>query len=114
MSSEILNTLKEQVERLSAKEKSILADHLLKQARLEQQGLPAEESVEVKRKKRDVWMKANRERYAGLYVALDGDRLLGTGRNYAEAFEVARRERIVDAFVDFIPGADYVAEMGGW
>lgn len=71
-------------------------------------------SGEDKRRKRQLWMSGNREKYGGLYVALDGDRLLGTGKNYAKAFEAARRAGVKDAFVDFIAPVGYVGEIGGW
>lgn len=71
-------------------------------------------SAEVERRKRHLWIEANREQYGGLYVALDGDRLLGTGKNYPEAFEAAKRANVNDAFVDFIPPTGYVGEVGGW
>ena len=71
-------------------------------------------SSESKRQKQAEWIKANREKYGGQYVALDGDKLLGTGKNYGEAFEAARSAGVEDAFVDFIPPKDYVGEMGGW
>lgn len=71
-------------------------------------------SSESKRQKQIEWIKANREKYGGQYVALNGDTLLGTGKNYREAFETARRAGVEDAFVDFIPPKDYVGEMGGW
>lgn len=57
---------------------------------------------------------ANREEYGGLYVALDGDRLLGTGKNYSEAANWAKLAGVKDAFVDFLPPIGYIGEMGGW
>lgn len=71
-------------------------------------------SAENKRQERLLWISANRERYGGLYVALDGDQLLGTGKNYAEAFEAAQRAGIENAFVDFIAPIGYVGEISGW
>lgn len=71
-------------------------------------------SSENKRQKRLNWIAVNREKYGGLYVALDGDRLLGAGKNYAEAFEAARQAGVINAFVDFIAPNDYAGEIGGW
>lgn len=47
---------------------------------------------ESKREEQQKWIQANRRRYGGLYVALDGSQLLGTGKNYAEAADAAARE----------------------
>ena len=69
---------------------------------------------EVNRGKRQAWIKANRGKYGGQYVALDGERLRGAGRTYPEAYEAARKAGTPNAFVDFIPPADYVGEVGGW
>lgn len=69
---------------------------------------------ETKREQSAAWRKANRARYGGLYVALDGDCLIATGKNYGEAREAATRAGIADAVVDFLPPLDYVAEVGGW
>ena len=112
MSLETLDTLKQQTNRLSAQEKSVLANYLLEQIADEKPTAPTD--GEAKRKRRQAWIKANGTRYGGMYVALDGDRLLGTGANYAEAFEAARAAGVTEAFVDFIKPSDYVGEIGGW
>lgn len=84
MSVEILENIKEQANRLSPQERRILADYLVKDAAQTGEsdlGL-ADVGDGEKRRLRDEWMKseANREKYGGLYVALDGGRLLGTGK----------------------------------
>ena len=66
---------------------------------------------EEKRILQNKWLKENYDKYRGLYIALDGDRLLGTGKNYPEAYEHARRAGIKDAFVNFIYPTDYVGEI---
>jgi hypothetical protein len=116
MSVEILEALKEQSERLSPVEKRLLADYLILGIEKTDEtdlGLPDVRKDE-KRRLRDKWMRENREKYGGLYVALDGDKLLGTGRNFPEAAHWARIAGIKDAFIDFLPPVDYVGEMGGW
>lgn len=67
---------------------------------------------EHKRRLRAEWFKAHSEKYAGLYVALDGDRLLGAGKNYPEAFAAAKRAGVNDAYVGFVYPADYEGYMG--
>lgn len=112
MSVETLDTIKQQTTQLSAQEKSVLANYLLEQVESEKPAKP--QTDEASRQKRQAWIKANREKYGGMYVALDGDRLLGTGKNYAEAFEGAKKAGVTDAFVDFIAPPDYVGEIGGF
>lgn len=113
MSVETLDALKQRTGALSAGEKRVLAAYLLEKAGPKR---PKQRSStgEAKRRKREAWIKANRGRYGGLYVALDGERLLGTGKTYPEAYEAARDAGSSNAFVDFIPPADYVGEAGGW
>lgn len=112
MSVETLDTIKEQAIRLTPQEKSDLADFLLEEVENEKREKLAAD--EIKRRERREWIKANRQKYGGMYVSLDGNRLLGTGKNYAEAFEAARQEGVKDAFVDFITPPDYVGEIGGF
>ncbi|MBI4747089.1 MAG: hypothetical protein HY774_01250 [Acidobacteria bacterium] len=63
---------------------------------------------------RTEWLNTHQDKYAGLYVALDGDRLLGTGRNYPEAFEKAKQEGVKNPYVGFVYPANYEGFMGGW
>lgn len=112
MSVETLNTLKQQAEVLSASEKSNLANYLLDRIRSEKQTEHAAD--EATRRKRQEWIRKNRQKYGGMYVALDGDALIGTGANYAEAFESAKKAGISNAFVDFVAPLDYTGEIGGF
>lgn len=117
MSADILNELKQQVENLSPQEMNLLADYLLersKQSEIESAEVNIEDVAEIKRAKCNAWMGANREQYGGLYVALDGDRLLGTGKNYAEAYQASRRAGVKDAYVDYASKPDEMGYMGGW
>ena len=118
MSVEFLETIKEQTNRLSSQEKRILADYLVQSVERADQsdlGLPAE-SKEEKRRLRNEWMKseANSEKYGGLYVALDGDKLIATGKNYPEAARKAKEAGVKDAVVDIVHPPGYVGEIGGW
>lgn len=116
MSVETLENLKEQTRKLTPQEKRLLAEHLVESVqdtRDSDLGLSAESQKEIL-KARDKWMRENREKYGGLYVALDGDKLLGTGKNYPEAAEIAKKAGVENAFIDFLPPIGYVSEMGGW
>jgi hypothetical protein len=79
---------------------------------LEQPPLAAE-SV-AKRQRAIDWIKAHRAEYGGMYVALDGDTLLGAGRNYVETMRAARAAGVEKALVDYLHPADYAGSMGGW
>ena len=116
MSVEILENLKKQANQLSPQEKKSLAEYLYSNIETKDNldlGLD-DNSKEEKRRLRAEWMKANREEFGGLYVALDGDKLLGTGKNYPEAAKHAKLAGVKDAFIDFLPPIDYIGEMGGW
>lgn len=106
MSVEVLDLIKQQIAGLSEAEKHSLAEWLQKNSH--------KRSDNHLRQRRRDWISANRTKYGGLYVALDGDRLLGAGKNFPEALEAAKKAGKPDAFVDFVPPEDYVGEIGGW
>ena len=118
MSIELLETIKQQISQLDLPEQSEIERYLRERGR--SNGAPSQMPPDIaererKRRLRAEWLKAHGEKYAGLYVALDGDQLLGAGKNYPEAFEAAKRTGVNDAYVDFVYPADYEGEMlGGW
>ena len=96
MSVELVETIKQQVVTLSRQERSELSRFLEEQQEKDNlQIAPAavsrdELATAARRRQQHLeWMKTHREEYGGQYVALDGDRLLGTGRNYPEAAAAA-------------------------
>jgi hypothetical protein len=117
MPIELLQTIKQQIIQLNAYERGEIERFLIEQ-RQQDQFVVATAAVsadkERKRQQRSVWLAEHREEYAGLYVALDGDRLLGTGKNYPEAAQVAKVAGVPDAYIDFVYPANYGGEMGGW
>src|ERR1041384_4400375 len=54
---------------------------------------------EETRKRRLDWLKTHREEYAGQYVALAGDILVGHGRTMREAHHEAKKNGVEDPFV---------------
>lgn len=96
MSVEILDSIKEKTSALTAQEKSALAHYLLEQAK--QENLVKTEDDETKRLQLE-WLKKNREKYAGQYVALDKDRLVGRGATLKEASEQAKRNKAENPFI---------------
>ncbi len=116
MSVNTLENIKEQTEKLTTQEKRQLADYLFETSeKTDATNLGLSSACDgEKRHKIDKWMKENSEKYGGLYVALDGDKLLGTGKNYPEAAQWAKKAGVIDAFIDFVRPIGYVGEMGGW
>lgn len=119
MSDEQLNLLKEQLTPLSPEEKWELARFLLEQAKADQavEGLSGEiaegKAMSAKRAQHMAWLKAHREEYAGKYVALDGDRLVGFGASIQEARDQARRQGVDKPFIAHVSSANDVP-FGGW
>jgi hypothetical protein len=71
------------------------------------------EVVRAERQQRMKWLKAHREEYAGNYVALAGDRLVGQGSTMAGALEQACRQGISDPFLMRVTSTDEIL-FGGW
>lgn len=59
------------------------------------------------------WLMANRERYAGKYVALSGDTLVGEGKTFREASDAARTNGYSEVFVTVIYSENDLP-FGGW
>ena len=119
MSDKQLDRLKEQLAPLSPREKLELARFLTEQAKLDQAAAEQGEAdtdqtaAAVKRAQRMAWLKAHREEYAGQYVALDGDRLVGAGATIREAHEQARQQGVEHPFLTHISSVND-APFGGW
>jgi len=117
MSVELVEAIKHQINQLTPQEQGEIEQYL--HERKKPNGAPPQLSPEIaererKRRLRAEWLKTHQDEYAGLYVALDGDRLLGAGKNYPEAFEAAKRAGVKDPYVGFVYPANYEGYMGGW
>lgn len=101
MSTEILNSIKEQTGNLSPQEKAQLADYLLREVNGDaDMALPGEiENEDEVRSWRMRWLKENREKYAGKYVALGAYKLVGIGKTIREANEQAQKNGVKNAFL---------------
>jgi hypothetical protein len=118
MSGEQLTALKEQLVALTAQEKLELARFLEEEAapgpaRAPSEAPEDEDAGARKRTEHMAWLKAHREEYAGRYVALDGDRLVGSGATIREAHDEARQLGIEHPFLTHISSAND-APFGGW
>lgn len=69
---------------------------------------------EAKRQKSIAWIRTHRAEYGGLYVALDGDELIGAGKRYGEARAIAIQKGYPNAFIGDVLPLDYEGYMGGW
>ena len=115
MSAELLNTIKKQAQELTPGEKSQLAHHLLEQLNEEQ---PAQETRpnhvdDATRLRRLEWLKAHREEYAGQYVALDRDVLVGHGATIGEAHNQARQKGVHFPFLVRVTSENEIL-FAGW
>lgn len=68
----------------------------------------------IKRQQQEEWLKANYADDAGKYIALDGNRLLGVGQNYAKARKAALHAGVKNAYIDFVHPPNAKGFMGGW
>lgn len=114
MSIELLNSIKTETHKLSAEEKAQLADYLLheaKNASSDDLGLAGENEEEM-RTLRMKWLTENREKYAGQYVALVGNRIVGVGKRRLEVVRQARKADAKKAFIVYVYPSDYIGEIG--
>ena len=73
-----------------------------------------QEKQAMKRQQRHEWKETYRTEYAGKYIALDGNRLLGVGKNYVEARNTALQACVKGAYIDYVHPRDAKGFMGGW
>lgn len=60
------------------------------------------------------WLDQNREKYAGQWVALDGDRLIASGSTAKEVYAQARAEGVEIPFVELVTEPEAGPFTGGW
>ncbi|MGH9946116.1 MAG: DUF5678 domain-containing protein [Pyrinomonadaceae bacterium] len=65
------------------------------------------------RKLQTEWFKQNREKYAGRYVALSGNELVGEGRTIHEAHKMAKENGVSKPFLTFV-FSKHDVPFGGW
>ena len=71
------------------------------------------ENEETLRTRRMNWLKTNSEQYAGIYVALDGDKLVGAGKTIREADEQAKQKGVSKPFLVRVSSKNELLS-GGW
>jgi hypothetical protein len=60
------------------------------------------------------WLDENRQKYSGQWVALDGDRLIATGKTAKEVYAKAKAEAVKIPFVELVAEPEPVPFSGGW
>lgn len=122
MAVEVLDAIIEMIKPLSPKEKAKLKEIL---ALDEKQHQPPPEQIAESTKNLDLkaedkelrrrqieWLKLNRRRFAGQYVALVGDHLAGHGATMREAREQARRNNYENPFITKIFAEETILSAG--
>ena len=59
------------------------------------------------------WLRENRDKYDGLYVALIGDRLLASGDDAKAVFQEAGKIGYSDALIIYVQGSNHPPFIGG-
>jgi len=118
MSTTSFDLLKQQASSLTSREKFMLANYLLEQARQDERqdssAAPrANAEADDERRQHLEWLKAHREEYAGQYVALYGDRLVGRGQTLRGAREQARQNGVTQPFLVRVTSENETM-FGGW
>ena len=60
------------------------------------------------------WLRENRDKYSGQWVALDGDRLIASGPTAKEVYSKAKAEGVKIPFVELVTDPEPVPFTGGW
>lgn len=66
----------------------------------------------IDRSKELDWLKKNKKEYADLWVALDGDKLIASGANHKEVFQIARSKGISRPLIVKVEAEDNAAYVG--
>jgi Family of unknown function (DUF5678) len=120
MAAELLNDLMKRSSELSLSEKKRLASFLTEEV-AGNNGAPPEtrmrfnapENHSQHREQYLAWLIAHREEYGGRYVALDGDRLVGSGDTIRQAATAASQNGCLQPFLVYVPRPEG-EYWGGW
>jgi hypothetical protein len=112
MQTETLTQLKKQIVSLDDESKKDLAEFLSNEIHQESDSEMIQTSNE-ERQMQFEWLKENREEYAGKYVALSKDKLVGIGKTLREAKEKAKENGFDKPFVTLVYSENDVP-FGGW
>ena len=116
MSTDLIDHLIEQAHSLTSQERRVLISRLLEEERTapEETGAKLELTDEERYRKREQqWLKDHAAEYAGLWVALDGNRLISSGNDGRQVFDEARKAGVRVPFVVQVESPDELP-FGGW
>lgn len=112
MQTETLTQLKQQIVSLDEESKKDLAEFLSNEIHQESDFEMIQTSNEERQMQLE-WLKENREKYAGKYVALDKDKLVGIGKTLREVKEKAKENGSEKSFITLVYSENDVP-FGGW
>lgn len=112
MQTETLTHIKQQIVLLDEEAKQDLVEFLAEELRGEHK-TPTQTFSDEERQSQLEWIKDNREKYAGKYVALAGNELVGEGKTLREANEKAKAKGFRNPFLTFVYSENDVL-FGGW
>jgi phage repressor protein C with HTH and peptisase S24 domain len=111
--AESLNQIKQQIILLDENEKRDLAEFLAGELRNSNADANRQTVSKKEQEKQLEWLKENREKYAGKYIALSGDKLVGEGKTFREARRQAQEKGFQNPFVTYVYSETDVP-FGGW
>lgn len=115
MSSDLVNSLMEQLKALSAPEKRLIASQLMEQADNEEQAQILDLPEDVRYRRREYqWIREHKEEYAGQWVALEGDTLYAHGSSARQVLEEAEKAGAKLPFIARVHSPDDLYFTGGW
>lgn len=107
MQIETLTQIKSQIVLLDDESKKDLADFLAEELTHKSESSTVSNQQEIE------WLKQNREKYAGKYVALCGNEFICEGKNLHETKQTAIEKGFENPFVTFVYSETEVP-FGGW
>ena len=112
MQTETLTQLKQQIISLDEESKKDLVNFISNELYQKADSKIVQISDEERQMQLD-WLKENREKYSGKYVALNKNRLVGVGETLREAKEKAKENGADKPFVTLVYSENDVP-FGGW
>lgn len=114
MQTNLLQQIKEKVALLSTAEQISLADFLTeKTQKAGSNGVSKNEPFDLLRQNEQKWLEKNREKFAGEWVALAGDKLLSHGTDGRKVYAEAKKKGVKVPFVVHLE-TNLEKPFGGW
>lgn len=104
----VLDEVIEKVAQFSDEDRDKLIEALQKQKNKNQKNGEKDEVSQ-----NTVWLRENRDKYGGMYVAIEDSKLVGQGKNFREADIDAKKNGSRKPFITYVFPADS-EPFGGW